>query len=88
MLLIARAAYAVGVVSSGSWYHLTRSPTRRQHLAIEFDGGTHRDRMVEDNCRQNGLIGAGYRLLRFTAADVYGAPDTVAMQVRHALAKR
>jgi very-short-patch-repair endonuclease len=61
---------------------------RRHRLAIEFDGGTHRDRMVEDNRRQNGLVGAGYRLLRFTAADVYGAPDTVAMQVRHALAKR
>ena len=60
----------------------------RHRLAIEFDGGTHRDRMVEDNRRQNGLVGAGYRLLRFTAADVYGTPDTVAMQVRHALAKR
>ncbi len=61
---------------------------RRQRLAIEYDGGNHRDRMVDDNRRQNGLVGAGYRLLRFTAADVYGAPDTVAMQVRHALAKR
>ena len=61
---------------------------RRQRLAIEYDGGTHRERMVEDNRRQNGLVGAGYRLLRFTAADVYGAPDTVAMQVRHALVKR
>ena len=61
---------------------------RRQRLAIEYDGGTHRERMVEDNRRQNGLVGAGYRLLRFTAADVYGAPDTVSMQVRHALVKR
>jgi very-short-patch-repair endonuclease len=61
---------------------------RRQRLAIEYDGGNHRDRMIEDNRRQNGLVGAGYRLLRFTAADVYGAPDTVPMQVRHALAKR
>ena len=54
-------------------------------LAIEYDGGTHRDRLVEDNRRQNGLIGAGYRLLRFTAADVYGKPELVVMQVRHAL---
>ena len=61
---------------------------RRQRLAIEFDGGNHRDRMVDDNRRQNGLVGAGFRLLRFTAADVYGAPDTVAMQVRHSLASR
>lgn len=60
----------------------------RHRLAIEYDGGTHRDRMVEDNRRQNGLVGAGYRLLRFTAADVYGAPDTVAMQVRHSLAAK
>lgn len=60
----------------------------RQRLAIEYDGGNHRDRMVEDNRRQNGLVGAGYRLLRFTAADVYGTPDTVAMQVRHSLARK
>lgn len=59
---------------------------RRQRLAIEYDGGNHRDRLVDDNRRQNGLVGAGLRLLRFTAADVYGAPDTVAMQVRHSLA--
>jgi len=59
-----------------------------QRLAIEYDGGNHRDRMVDDNRRQNGLIGAGFRLLRFTAADVYGAPDTVVMQVRRSLAAR
>jgi very-short-patch-repair endonuclease len=58
---------------------------RRQLLAIEYDGGNHRDRMVDDNRRQNGLVGAGYRLLRFTSADVYGTPDSVAMQVRHSL---
>ena len=61
---------------------------RKHCLAIEYDGGNHRGRMVEDNRRQNGLVGAGYRLLRFTAADVYGAPDTVAMQVRHSLSAR
>ena len=60
---------------------------RPQRLAIEYDGGNHRDRLVDDNRRQNGLVGAGFRLLRFTAADVYGTPDVVAMQVRHALAK-
>jgi very-short-patch-repair endonuclease len=59
----------------------------RQRLAIEYDGGTHRERMVDDNRRQNGLVGAGLRLLRFTAADVYGSPDTIAMQVRHNLAR-
>lgn len=59
---------------------------RVQRLAIEYDGGNHRDRLVEDNRRQNGLIGAGFRLLRFTAADVYGTPDATVMQVRHTLA--
>ena len=61
---------------------------RLQGLAIEYDGGNHRDRLVEDNRRQNGLIGAGFRLLRFTAADVYGNPHLVVMQVRHALSAR
>jgi very-short-patch-repair endonuclease len=59
---------------------------RKHCLAIEYDGGNHRDRMVEDNRRQNGLVGAGYRLLRFTAADVYASPETVVMQVRLSLA--
>lgn len=60
---------------------------RDQRLAIEYDGGNHRDRLVDDNRRQNGLIGAGLHLLRFTAADVYGSPDTVVMQVRHDLSR-
>jgi very-short-patch-repair endonuclease len=51
-------------------------------LAIEYDGGNHRDRLVDDNRRQNDLVGAGFRLLRFTAPDVYGTPDLVVMQVR------
>jgi very-short-patch-repair endonuclease len=53
-----------------------------RRLAIEFDGGNHRDRLVEDNRRQNGLVGAGIRLLRFTAADVYRTPEAAVMQVR------
>jgi very-short-patch-repair endonuclease len=54
-------------------------------LAIEFDGGPHRDTLVEDNRRQNRLLNAGCRLLRFTAADVYKAPDAILAQVRAAL---
>jgi hypothetical protein len=53
-----------------------------QRLAIEYDGGNHRERLVDDNRRQNRLIGAGFRLLRFTAADVYRAPESVVLQVR------
>jgi very-short-patch-repair endonuclease len=58
---------------------------RAQRLAVEYDGGNHRDRMVDDNRRQNGLVGAGFRLLRFTAADVYGNPDIAVTQVRNAI---
>lgn len=54
-------------------------------LALEYDGGNHRDRMVEDNRRQNALVNAGYRLLRFTAADIHGRAEVVVAQVRAAL---
>lgn len=56
-----------------------------QRVGLEYDGGTHRDSLVEDNRRQNRLLSAGFRLLRFTAADVYNTPDTVVAQVRAAL---
>lgn len=59
---------------------------RDQRLAIEYDGGNHRDRLIDDNRRQNGLVDVGFRFLRFTAADVYGAPDSVVLRVRHGLA--
>ena len=53
-------------------------------LAIEYDGVNHRDRLAEDNRRQNRLVNAGYRLLRFTASDL-DRPEVVASQVRRAL---
>jgi very-short-patch-repair endonuclease len=55
-------------------------------LVLEFDGGNHRERLVEDDRRQNRLINAGFHLLRFTSADVHGRPDVVVAQVRGALA--
>jgi very-short-patch-repair endonuclease len=55
-------------------------------LVLEYDGGNHRDRLVEDDRRQNLLINAGFRLLRFTAADIHNRPDVVVAQVRGALA--
>ena len=58
-------------------------PTAR--LAIEYDGGNHRERLIDDDRRQNLLVNAGYRLLRFTVADVQGRPDAVVAQVRAAL---
>jgi very-short-patch-repair endonuclease len=54
-------------------------------LVVEFDGGNHRVRMVEDNRRQNVLINAGYKVLRFTASDVYNRPQTIVRQVSAAV---
>jgi hypothetical protein len=54
-------------------------------LAIEYDGSNHRDRLVEDNRRQNAILRAGYTLLRFTAPDVLRTPDATVAQVRAAL---
>ncbi|HLZ36763.1 MAG TPA: DUF559 domain-containing protein [Mycobacteriales bacterium] len=61
-------------------------PQRR--LGIEFDGSGHADprQWRADLRRQNALLRAGWRLLRFTAADVYRHPGTVVAQVRAALA--
>jgi very-short-patch-repair endonuclease len=54
-------------------------------LVVEYDGGNHRDRLVEDDRRQNLLVNAGFRLLRFTASDIHNHPDVVEAQVRSAL---
>ncbi|GAC1649390.1 MAG: hypothetical protein NVS9B11_22470 [Candidatus Dormibacteraceae bacterium] len=59
---------------------------RAARLILEFDGANHRDRLVEDNRRQNLLLSAGFRLLRFTSSDIYNQPDLVEAQVRSALA--
>ena len=49
---------------------------------VEYDGANHRDRLAEDNRRQNLLLAAGFRLLRFTASD---RPEVVVAQVRRGL---
>ena len=56
-----------------------------QRLAIEYDGATHRDSLAADNRRQNRMLQAGYRLLRFTASDVLGDPASVVAIVRKAV---
>ena len=58
-------------------------PAKR--LVLEYDGGNHRERLVEDNRRQNLLVNAGFQLLRFTAADIRSRPEVVVAQVRAAL---
>jgi hypothetical protein len=55
-------------------------------LVLEYDGGNHRDRLVTDDRRQNLLINAGFRVLRFTASDVHQHPNLVVAQVRESLA--
>jgi very-short-patch-repair endonuclease len=60
----------------------------KARLVLEYDGGNHRERLVDDDRRQNLLANAGYRLLRFTAADVYQHPDVTVAQVQAALASR
>ncbi|HEV3406126.1 MAG TPA: DUF559 domain-containing protein [Candidatus Dormibacteraeota bacterium] len=54
-------------------------------LVIEYDGANHRERLTADNRRQNLLINGGFRLLRFTAADLNQRPEAITAQVRQAL---
>ena len=57
-------------------------------LGIEYDGAQHRTqrRAMRDMDRQAVLPSLGWRVLRFTAADVLDWPTTVAARVRRALA--
>jgi hypothetical protein len=61
---------------------------REQKLGLEYDGEFHRASLVEDNRRQNRLLSAGIRLLRFTASDVLRRPAGVLAQVRDMVIKR
>ena len=54
-------------------------------LKIEYDGETHRFSLAADNRRQNRILEAGYRLLRFTASDIFRTPASVVGQVERAL---
>ncbi len=56
-----------------------------ERLGVEYDGAGYRAAMAEDNRRQNRLLNAGIRLLRFTAGDVLNQPQLVVGQVRSAL---
>jgi len=51
-------------------------------LVVEFDGGNHNERLVADDRRQNRIINAGYRILRFTSADLRDRPEAIVAQVR------
>jgi very-short-patch-repair endonuclease len=58
-----------------------------QRVIVEFDGDIHRQRevFVRDARRQNRLIAAGWTVLRFTSADVFGRPEAVLAAIRQAL---
>jgi hypothetical protein len=55
-------------------------------LVVEFDGGIHRDQLVKDDRRQNGLVNSGFTVLRFTSADLASRSAAVVAEVRSALA--
>ncbi|MGX5655796.1 DUF559 domain-containing protein [Geodermatophilus nigrescens] len=56
-------------------------------VLVEFDGDVHRERrvFVDDLRRQNGLVLAGWTVLRFTSADVLGRPERVLQVLATAL---
>ncbi|WP_170861113.1 DUF559 domain-containing protein [Trujillonella endophytica] len=58
-----------------------------QRVLVEFDGEVHRERevFVRDLRRQNGLVLAGWTILRFSSADVVGRPGEVVAAIRTAL---
>jgi hypothetical protein len=60
-------------------------PERR--VVVEFDGDLHRERrvFVKDLRRQNGLVLAGWQILRFTSADVLGRPAATVRTIAGAL---
>lgn len=54
-------------------------------LGIEYDGENHRERLTDDNRRQNRLQQLGIRLLRYTAPDLRERPHVILGEVRQAL---
>lgn len=71
--------------AEGGWLARVDFLYPQARLVLEYDGGNHRERLVDDDRRQNAIVAAGYSILRFTAPDVLGAPHAVAAQVRAAL---
>lgn len=58
-------------------------------LVVEFDGyaeHSKRQQFLDDRERQNALVTAGYRVLRFTWEDLNRRPDYIVATVRRALA--
>ena len=63
----------------------------RQRVVLEADGWAFHstpERFVGDRRRQNGLVAAGWRVLRFTWRDLTERPDRVVAVVRQVLGDR
>lgn len=58
---------------------------RRYRLAIELDGLSHLDRVAQDEVRTAYLEGQGWRVIRFTNADVLTNAGGVAEAILDAL---
>ena len=58
----------------------------QERVVLEYDGIQHREQLAQDNRRQNRLVDAGYRILRFTAGDILHRQGTVIDLVRRTLA--
>ena len=68
--------------AQGSWLGRVDLYYPSHRLAIEYDGTTHRTSLVEDNRRQNLILAAGYKLRRYTKADLTNTPSLVIAQVQ------
>jgi very-short-patch-repair endonuclease len=61
---------------------------RGKRLLIEADGRDHHskwEQVADDMMRHNGLVGQGWRVLRFTWAQVLFQPELVIAAIREAL---
>jgi len=93
LMVIARAGLPApvrqhSVEISGSTYRIDMAYPERL-LAIEGDGfefHSGRDIFERDRVRQNDLVLAGWRVLRFTWRQICREPEWVAEQIRRALA--
>ncbi|MDQ1289478.1 MAG: hypothetical protein QG622_3044 [Actinomycetota bacterium] len=63
---------------------------REERVVVEIDGRRAHDTedsFVRDRRRQNRLVNAGYRVLRFTWADIVSRPQGILTEIRTALAR-
>lgn len=84
---LAPPARELSVVSKGRHYRLDFAYPEAG-LAVEADGYEHHSTPQgrdEDAARQNALVLAGWRVLRYTWGDVTREPEYVANQIRQAL---